>query len=165
MVLEASDDTKTKAAFVGAKFTEAIVARVRITLGTGVLGAATNDISAGLSISLSQTISSTESRGTFSKTHLAFQVVMQDDGRIVLTVRRFASSPASRTRLRSNGVRQLVPPPGGFKHHADHGQRQERDFRPQQEHTLRRRTVNHDAEHARRRGDADDRGHEVESPE
>ncbi len=33
--------------FVGAKFAEAIVARVRITLGTGVLGAATNDISAG----------------------------------------------------------------------------------------------------------------------
>ena len=33
--------------FVGAKFPAAIVARVRITLGTGVLGAATNDVSAG----------------------------------------------------------------------------------------------------------------------
>ncbi|HEU5260231.1 MAG TPA: hypothetical protein VFU41_02280 [Gemmatimonadales bacterium] len=33
--------------FVGARFPEAVVARVRITLGTGVLGAATNDVSAG----------------------------------------------------------------------------------------------------------------------
>jgi len=33
--------------FVGAKFPAAIVARVRMTFGTGVLGAATNDISAG----------------------------------------------------------------------------------------------------------------------
>jgi hypothetical protein len=33
--------------FVGARFSEAVVARVRITLGTGVLGAATNDVSAG----------------------------------------------------------------------------------------------------------------------
>ena len=33
--------------FVGARFEQAIVARVRITLGTGVLGAATNDVSAG----------------------------------------------------------------------------------------------------------------------
>ena|SRR2546423_4885306 len=33
--------------FVGAKFQDAIVARVRITLGTGALGANVNDISAG----------------------------------------------------------------------------------------------------------------------
>jgi len=33
--------------FVGATFPTAIVARVRITFGTGVLGAATNDVSAG----------------------------------------------------------------------------------------------------------------------
>lgn len=33
--------------FAGARFEQAVVARVRITLGTGVLGAATNDISAG----------------------------------------------------------------------------------------------------------------------
>ena len=33
--------------FVGAKFADAIVARVRITLGTGALGAGANDITAG----------------------------------------------------------------------------------------------------------------------
>jgi len=33
--------------FVGARFPEAIVARARITLGTGALGAAVNDVSAG----------------------------------------------------------------------------------------------------------------------
>jgi len=33
--------------FVGVSFTDAIIARVRITLGTGALGAAVNDISAG----------------------------------------------------------------------------------------------------------------------
>ena len=33
--------------FVGARFSEAIVARVRITLGTGALGATFNDVSAG----------------------------------------------------------------------------------------------------------------------
>jgi hypothetical protein len=33
--------------FAGAKFDQAIVARVRITLGTGALGATTNDVSAG----------------------------------------------------------------------------------------------------------------------
>lgn len=33
--------------FVGAKFSTAIVARVRLTFGTGILGAATNDVSAG----------------------------------------------------------------------------------------------------------------------
>jgi hypothetical protein len=33
--------------FAGAKFDQAIVARVRITLGTGSLGATTNDVSAG----------------------------------------------------------------------------------------------------------------------
>ena len=33
--------------FVGARFPQAVVARVRITFGTGVLGAATNDVSAG----------------------------------------------------------------------------------------------------------------------
>lgn len=33
--------------FVGARFPQAVVARVRMTLGTGVLGAATNDVSAG----------------------------------------------------------------------------------------------------------------------
>jgi len=33
--------------FVGARFTDAIVARVRITLGTGALGAAANDVTAG----------------------------------------------------------------------------------------------------------------------
>ena len=38
--------------FVGAAFPDAIVARVRITLGTGVLGAATNDISAGGAVDL-----------------------------------------------------------------------------------------------------------------
>lgn len=38
--------------FVGAKFPAAIVARVRITLGTGVLGAATNDVSAGGAVDL-----------------------------------------------------------------------------------------------------------------
>jgi len=38
--------------FVGAAFPEAIVARVRITLGTGVLGAGTNDISAGGAVDL-----------------------------------------------------------------------------------------------------------------
>src|SRR2546425_1157717 len=63
------------------------------------------------------------------------------------------------------GVRPLVPPPPRLEQHADHGQRQERDFRPQQDHTLRRRAVDHDAEHPCRRGDTDDRGHEVESRE
>ncbi len=33
--------------FAGAKFDQAIIARVRITLGTGTLGATTNDVSAG----------------------------------------------------------------------------------------------------------------------
>jgi hypothetical protein len=33
--------------FVGARFADAIVARVRITLGTGALGAAANDVTAG----------------------------------------------------------------------------------------------------------------------
>ena len=33
--------------FVGARFEQAIVARVRITLGTGAIGAAANDVSAG----------------------------------------------------------------------------------------------------------------------
>jgi hypothetical protein len=33
--------------FVGVSFTDAIIARVRITLGTGAMGAAVNDISAG----------------------------------------------------------------------------------------------------------------------
>jgi hypothetical protein len=33
--------------FVGAKFADAIVARVRMTLGTGALGATTNDVTAG----------------------------------------------------------------------------------------------------------------------
>jgi hypothetical protein len=38
--------------FVGAKFPTAIVARVRITFGTGILGAATNDVSAGGTVDL-----------------------------------------------------------------------------------------------------------------
>jgi hypothetical protein len=38
--------------FVGARFPEAIVARVRLTLGTGALGATINDISAGGSVDL-----------------------------------------------------------------------------------------------------------------
>jgi hypothetical protein len=37
----------TGLSFVGVSFTEAIIARVRITLGTGAMGAAVNDISAG----------------------------------------------------------------------------------------------------------------------
>jgi len=77
--------------------------------------------------------------------------------------RRAGLDRASRTRLSSNGVRPLVPPPARLEQHTDHRQPQERDFRPQQEHTLRRRAVDHDAEHPRRRGDTDDRDHEVES--
>lgn len=38
--------------FVGARFAQAVVARVRITLGTGVLATATNDISAGGTVDL-----------------------------------------------------------------------------------------------------------------
>ena len=38
--------------FVGARFPTATVARVRITLGTGILGAATNDVSAGGAVDL-----------------------------------------------------------------------------------------------------------------
>jgi hypothetical protein len=38
--------------FVGVRFPTAIVARVRITLGTGILGAATNDVSAGGAVDL-----------------------------------------------------------------------------------------------------------------
>ena len=38
--------------FVGVSFTEAIIARVRITLGTGALGPAVNDISAGGTVDL-----------------------------------------------------------------------------------------------------------------
>jgi hypothetical protein len=38
--------------FVGARFTQAIVARARITLGTGALGATVNDISAGGTLDL-----------------------------------------------------------------------------------------------------------------
>ena len=33
--------------FVGAKFPDAVVARVRITLGTGILSGTVNDVSAG----------------------------------------------------------------------------------------------------------------------
>ena len=42
----------TGLSFVGATFPQAVVARVRITLGTGVLGAATNDVSAGGTVDL-----------------------------------------------------------------------------------------------------------------
>lgn len=38
--------------FVGARFTQAIIARARITLGTGALGATINDISAGGTLDL-----------------------------------------------------------------------------------------------------------------
>ena len=38
--------------FVGVSFTDAIIARVRITLGTGAMGAAVNDISAGGTVDL-----------------------------------------------------------------------------------------------------------------
>jgi hypothetical protein len=38
--------------FVGVTFTEAIIARVRITLGTGAMGPAVNDVSAGGTIDI-----------------------------------------------------------------------------------------------------------------
>ena len=42
----------TGLSFVGVKFSNAIVARVRIKLGTGILGAGTNDVSAGGAVDL-----------------------------------------------------------------------------------------------------------------